>query len=131
MLTGRSPHDFLDHSAALQVLAAHNNTLLGTLAAATAQARGAQHQAKAAALRARSASDAAANLLSDIAGRKKALNAQIAKVKHALAALAPAARQTLASPGDQGVFVGGLPALSAPRWPRPWASAATRTCGAA
>lgn len=82
-LSGNSTTEFLERSAAINVLAEKKNKAMEQLAAAVDQAEKAKKLAKDARKRARESRDAAAKHKADIAARKKALEAQVAKSKQA------------------------------------------------
>lgn len=113
LLTGKSPQDFLDRASALHVLASENYGALHKLAAATKKADDAKHQAAGAKKKAKDAKDAANQLVTDIGHKKKALDANIDKVKDALSELSSSQQAELNDPGDSGVFVGGSGAAGA------------------
>jgi peptidoglycan DL-endopeptidase CwlO len=77
LLAGTSTQDFLDRSAALEVIATQKNGAMDGLNSAADQAAAAEKTATDAAKRATDARDAAAKLASDIEGKKKGLQAQI------------------------------------------------------
>lgn len=106
LLTGTSPEDYLDKASALNVLASENYGSLHKLAAATNQAATAKKNAADAKQKAQSATDAAKQLVGDIAGKKKALQSQKQDVKDALSRLTSSQQAALHDPGDMGVFIG-------------------------
>jgi cell wall-associated NlpC family hydrolase len=77
LLAGTSTQDFLDRSAALEVIATQKNGAMDGLTTAADKATAAEKTATDAAKRATDARDAAAKLTSDIEGKKKGLQAQI------------------------------------------------------
>ncbi|SEF24945.1 Cell wall-associated hydrolase, NlpC family [Amycolatopsis pretoriensis] len=81
LLAGTSTQDFLDRSAALEVIATDKNAAMGNLSGAAAKATEAEKAATDAAKRATDARDAAAKLASDIEGKKKNLQAQIDQIE--------------------------------------------------
>ncbi|WP_034273036.1 C40 family peptidase [Haloechinothrix halophila] len=82
-LSGNSTNEFLERSAAINVLAEKKNDAIERLAAAVDQAEKAKRLAKDARKRARESRDAAAKHKADITARKRALDEQIAKAKQA------------------------------------------------
>jgi cell wall-associated NlpC family hydrolase len=95
LLTAESARDFLERSAALDVLAGENNEAISRLAAAVAQAEDARKRAEDAQQRAQAATDAAAKLTNDIAQHKQDLQGQIAQVRAALNRLSAAQKSSL------------------------------------
>ncbi|MDQ7802794.1 NlpC/P60 family protein [Amycolatopsis sp. A133] len=81
LLTGTSTQEFLDRSAALEVIATGKNAAMDNLSGAADQATAAEKSAADAAKRAQEARDAAAKLASDIEGKKKGLQAQIDQIE--------------------------------------------------
>ena len=73
LLAGTSTQDFLDRSAALEVIATDKNAAMDNLSGAAEKAAAAEKSATDAAKRAQDARDAAAKLASDIEGKKKNL----------------------------------------------------------
>ncbi|MPY78714.1 MAG: NlpC/P60 family protein [Actinophytocola sp.] len=82
-MSGKSTHEFLERSAAINVLADKKNDALDRLSAAVDQSQKAKRLAEDARKRARESRDAAAKHKADIAARKRALDAQVAKSKAA------------------------------------------------
>jgi cell wall-associated NlpC family hydrolase len=108
LLTGTSAQDFLDRSAALDVLATDKNQALSKLTGAVNQANAAQAQATDAQNRAQGAKDAAAQLVNDISARKKALEDQKAQLEAANGNLSAADRAAQRATG------GAIPNVKAP-----------------
>lgn len=81
LLAGTSTQDFLDRSAALEVIATDKNAAMDNLSGAADKAAAAEKSAADAAKRAQDARDAAAKLASDIEGKKKGLQAQIDQIE--------------------------------------------------
>jgi len=81
LLTGASTQDFLDRSAALEVIATDKNAAMDNLNTAAGKAEAAEKAAADAAKRAQDARDAAAKLASDIQAKKKDLQAQIDQIE--------------------------------------------------
>ncbi len=81
LLAGTSTQDFLDRSAALEVIATDKNAAMDGLSGAAEKATAAEKAATDAAKRATDARDAAAKLASDIEGKKKNLQAQIDQIE--------------------------------------------------
>ncbi|WP_020671488.1 C40 family peptidase [Amycolatopsis nigrescens] len=108
LLTGRSAQDFLDRASALDVLATDKNEALGKLAGAVREASDAQNMATDAQGRAQAAKDAAAQLLADVDGRKKALDGQLKELESATRGLSSADK---AAQNDRG---GAIPNVKAP-----------------
>ena len=108
LLSGDSAQDFLERSAALNVLARQKVKVLERLSGAVAEAESAEQRAANARSEAQQAKDKAVALLADIEERKKALDEKIAKVKEA-ANLLSAADQ--AQQQDTG---GPVPQVAAP-----------------
>ncbi|ADJ47617.1 NLP/P60-family protein [Amycolatopsis mediterranei S699] len=81
LLAGTSTQDFLDRSAALEVIATDKNAAMGNLNGAAAKAQAAEKSAADAAKRAQDARDAAAKLASDIQAKKKDLQGQIDQIE--------------------------------------------------
>ncbi len=81
LLAGTSTQDFLDRSAALEVIATDKNAAMDNLSGAAEKATAAEKAATDAAKRAQDARDAAAKLASDIEGKKKNLQAQIDQIE--------------------------------------------------
>ncbi|MGH3491782.1 MAG: NlpC/P60 family protein [Sciscionella sp.] len=105
LVTGESPHDFLDRASALQVLSEDNNRALQRLSKATNAADDAGKQASAAQRSAKDATNAANQLIADIQKRNTALQQQISVVQTALNKLSASDRSSLGSKGDMGVFI--------------------------
>lgn len=102
-LNGDSVQDFLQKSAAIDVLAAEKNDALGKLTRAVKQAQKAQSAAADAGKRARDSRDAAAKSKADIESRKRALDGQIQKAKQAYDQLSGADRAAQESTyGEEG-----------------------------
>ncbi|WP_158888347.1 C40 family peptidase [Amycolatopsis anabasis] len=108
LLTGTSAQDFLDRSAALDVLASDKNEALQKLTGAVQAAAAAQAAATDAQARAQGAKDAAAKLVTDIEARKKALDDQKKELEAANGNLSSADR---AAQRDTG---GAIPNVKAP-----------------
>ncbi|MEV6880281.1 NlpC/P60 family protein [Amycolatopsis sp. NPDC051128] len=83
LLAGTSTQDFLDRSAALEVIATDKNAAMGNLTGAVKQATDAADKAADAAKRATDARDAAAKLTEDIKSKKKTLQDQIDQLEAA------------------------------------------------
>ncbi|RSM40728.1 hydrolase Nlp/P60 [Amycolatopsis balhimycina DSM 5908] len=81
LLAGTSTQDFLDRSAALEVIATDKNAAMDNLGTAADKATAAEKAAADAAKRAQDARDAAAKLASDIQAKKKDLQAQIDQIE--------------------------------------------------
>ncbi|WP_103340510.1 C40 family peptidase [Amycolatopsis sp. CA-126428] len=81
LLAGTSTQDFLDRSAALEVIATDKNAAMGNLSGAAAKAAAAEKSAADAAKRAQDARDAAAKLASDIEAKNKDLQGQIDQIE--------------------------------------------------
>ncbi|MEQ0564917.1 NlpC/P60 family protein [Amycolatopsis sp. NEAU-NG30] len=81
LLTGTSTQDFLDRSAALELIATDKNAAMDNLTGAAEKAAAAEKSAADAAKRAQDARDAAAKLAADIEGKKKSLQAQIDQIE--------------------------------------------------
>ncbi len=81
LLAGTSTQDFLDRSAALEVIATGKNAAMDNLSDAAGKATAAEKSAADAAKRAQDARDAAAKLASDIEGKKKNLQGQIDQIE--------------------------------------------------
>nr|WP_219632576.1 C40 family peptidase [Haloechinothrix aidingensis] len=90
LLTGNSTRDYLDRSAALDVLAADQNKAVEKLSAAVEEASEAQRDADDAKTRAEQAQEAAQQLVTDIEARQKALEEKIASVEEAAGLLSDA-----------------------------------------
>lgn len=102
-LNGDSVQDFLQKSAAIDVLAAEKNDALAKLTRAVKQAQKAQSAAADAGKRARDSRDAAAKSKADIESRKRALDGQIQKAKQAYDQLSGADRAAQESTyGEEG-----------------------------
>ncbi|SFQ36550.1 Cell wall-associated hydrolase, NlpC family [Amycolatopsis arida] len=108
LLSGSSANDFLDRSAALDMLAAERNQVLRRLAGAVDQSAAAERQAADARARAQAAKDEAAKLTADIEQRKSALDEQIRRLERAHGLLSSADR---AAQRDTG---GPIPSVKAP-----------------
>jgi cell wall-associated NlpC family hydrolase len=108
LLTGTSAQDFLDRSAALDVLATDKNEALSKLTGAVQAANAAAAQATDAQARAQGAKDAAAQLVTDIGARKQALENQKKDLEAANGNLSSADR---AAQRDTG---GAIPNVKAP-----------------
>lgn len=106
LLSGTSTRDFLDRATLLNEVAQSNNAALTNLAGATTRAAAAQRKAQAAQRQIQDATTTAAQLVSQITGRKQALAAQITVVKGALGKLTAPQRTSLNNVGDTGVFIG-------------------------
>lgn len=107
MMTGESPHDFLDRASALKVISTEDNDALQRLAGATKRAKHAKHDATGAQRRAQNAKNAAAQLTEDIKDKGKSVQRQISDVKDALDDLDSDARSALDGGGDDGTYVPG------------------------
>jgi len=83
LLAGTSTQDFLDRSAALEVIATDKNAAMGNLTGAVRQATDAANKASDAAKRATDARDAAAKLTEDIKSKQKTLQDQIDQLEAA------------------------------------------------
>ncbi|EOD69856.1 NlpC/P60 family protein [Amycolatopsis vancoresmycina] len=81
LLAGASTQDFLDRSAALEVIATDKNAAMDNLSTAANKATAAEKAAADAAKRAQDARDAAAKLASDIEAKKKDLQGQIDQIE--------------------------------------------------
>ncbi|HEY3468936.1 MAG TPA: NlpC/P60 family protein [Amycolatopsis sp.] len=81
LLAGTSTQDFLDRSAALEVIATDKNAAMDNLTGAADKAAAAEKTATDAAKRAQDARDAAAKLASDIEAKKKNLQTQIDQIE--------------------------------------------------
>lgn len=108
LLSGDSAHDFLERSAALNVLAKQKVQVLDRLSTAVTEAESAKQRAANARSEAQKAKDKAVALLQDIEKRKDDLDEQIAKVKQAANLLSTAAQSQLQNTG------GPAPQVSAP-----------------
>ncbi|WP_206794416.1 NlpC/P60 family protein [Amycolatopsis sp. MtRt-6] len=108
LLAGTSTQDFLDRSAALEVIATDKNAAMDNLSTAAAKAAAAEKSAADAAKRAQDARDAAAKLASDIEAKKKDLQAQIDQIEAQSRTLSNADR---AAQKDTG---GAAPNVKAP-----------------
>jgi cell wall-associated NlpC family hydrolase len=95
LLTSNSARDFLERSAALNVLASDNNEAMSKLAAAVAQAEDARRRAEDAQRRAQQATDAAAQLTNSITQHKQDLQNQIAQLRAAMNKLTSAQKSSL------------------------------------
>jgi cell wall-associated NlpC family hydrolase len=108
LLSGASTQDFLDRSAALEVLATDKNAAMDSLTGALKQANDATKKASDAEKAASDARDAAAKLVEDIKAKQAALNDQINQLKAANSFLSAADR---ALQRDTG---GKIPTVKAP-----------------
>ncbi|WP_410676409.1 C40 family peptidase [Amycolatopsis sp. cmx-4-68] len=108
LLAGTSTQDFLDRSAALEVIATDKNAAMDNLSGAADKAAAAEKTAADAAKRAQDARDAAAKLASDIEGKKKNLQAQIDQIEAQSRTLSTADK---AAQKDTG---GAAPTVKAP-----------------
>ncbi|MEU5262052.1 NlpC/P60 family protein [Amycolatopsis sp. NPDC021455] len=108
LLAGTSTQDFLDRSAALEVIATDKNAAMDNLTTAADKAAVAEKTAADAAKRAQDARDAAAKLTSDIQAKKKDLQAQIDQIEAQSRNLSSADR---AAQRDTG---GSAPTVKAP-----------------
>ncbi|GDY30381.1 hydrolase Nlp/P60 [Gandjariella thermophila] len=95
LLTSNSAQDFLDRSAALNILASDNYDVMSKLAAAVAQAADARKRAEDAQRRAQQATDAAAQLTQAIAAHKQDLQNQITQLRAAMNRLTAAQKSSL------------------------------------
>ncbi|WP_216208381.1 C40 family peptidase [Amycolatopsis aidingensis] len=108
LLTGDSTRDFLDRSAALDVLAADRNAALKNLSAAVQQAGAAERKAAEAQARAKKAKEEAEKLAADIKTRKEALDKKVQELKEQAGLLSASDR---AAQQDTG---GAAPNVKAP-----------------
>lgn len=106
LLTGTSAQDFLNRATLLNDIASSNDSALTALTQAVTNAANAQKAAATAAATSKTATDTAAQLVSQITQKQTALNAQIAKVKSAMAQLTTAQQASLNNVGDTGTFLG-------------------------
>jgi peptidoglycan DL-endopeptidase CwlO len=108
LLAGTSTQDFLDRSAALEVIATDKNAAMDNLSGAAEKAAAAEKTATDAAKRATDARDAAAKLTSDIEAKKKDLQTQIDQIEATSRTLSNADK---AAQKDTG---GAAPTVKAP-----------------
>ncbi|TDD90112.1 NlpC/P60 family protein [Saccharopolyspora karakumensis] len=114
VLISESPDAFLQRATAVETLAADNAEVVHALAAATRQAGSAQRRAADARARAARAESDAGRLRQDIAGRKAAMDAQVAQVKRQYDELSSTEQDALrGSGGDVGPIGGSGIAISA------------------
>lgn len=98
MLTSASPSDFLDRAATLDTLAKDNNTAIQQFQTAADQAQQAAQQTADARARAAQAEAGAAQIESELAGKKAAMDDQIAKAKQFYNTLSAQEKAQLAAP---------------------------------
>ncbi|PRX48535.1 cell wall-associated NlpC family hydrolase [Prauserella shujinwangii] len=110
LLTGGSAQDFLERSAALDVLATDKNRALSRLAGAVQQAAAAEQRAADAKRRAQEAKDAAARLKADIEARKNTLDQQLDELREQAGLLSDS---DVAAQQDVGPEVGEIDAPGA------------------
>jgi cell wall-associated NlpC family hydrolase len=108
-LAGESVRDFLDRSAAIDVLAGQKAAALKKLTAAVEAAEKAQRTALTAGKTAKKAKDEAARNLQDIESRGEALDEQVAEAKQAYDELSGADRDALGI-GDEGAVPSNIKA---------------------
>ena len=108
LLSGDSAQDFLQRSAALNVLATQKKEVLDRLSGAVAKSEAAKQRAAKASSDAQAAKDKAVQLLADIEARKQKLDEQIQKVKQAAGLLSASDQQSLQDTG------GSVPNVDAP-----------------
>jgi cell wall-associated NlpC family hydrolase len=107
LLTGSSAEDFLERAAALGVLASDNEEALSKLTGAVNLAQDAQDKATDAQKRATDATTAATLLRDKVGKTRDDLNNQIDQVEAAYADLSGADKDSLADPGDSGIYLAG------------------------
>jgi cell wall-associated NlpC family hydrolase len=98
MLTSSSAKEFLDRSATLDTLAKDNNQAIQQFQAASQQAQTAEQQTADARTRAAAAEADAARIQSELAGKKAAMEDQIAKTKQVYDSLSAQEKAQLAAP---------------------------------
>ncbi|MEV6871793.1 C40 family peptidase [Amycolatopsis sp. NPDC051128] len=108
LLAGTSTQDFLDRSAALELIATDKNAAMDNLTGAAEKAAAAEKTATDAAKRAQDARDAAAKLTADIEAKKKGLQTQIDQIEATSRTLSSADK---AAQKDTG---GAAPSVKAP-----------------
>lgn len=108
LLSGNSAQDFLERSAALNVLAEQKKEALDQLSGAVQEAEAAKRQSKQSSDQAREAKDGAAKTLADIQAHKDQLDEQVAKLKEAAGLLSSADQQAQQNTG------GPIPNVQAP-----------------
>ncbi len=113
LLVSESPDEFLDRSSALDVLAKDNNDAVKALAGATNRAEGAERQAQDARGRAETAAAEAARIEGEIAGKKDAMDAQVAKVKEQYNSLSEQEQESMSGGSNVGSLLGSGTAIEA------------------
>ncbi len=114
VLVSKSPSDYLDRAAAIDMLARDSDKAVQTFSTARTQAEAAGRQAQDARNRAASAEADAARIEGDMAQRKGAMDAQIAKVKQEYASLSQQEKSALSSAGPAaGMLAGSGAAITA------------------
>jgi peptidoglycan DL-endopeptidase CwlO len=97
LLTSRTPEDFLDRSATLDTLARDNNDAIQQFQAAADQAQAAERQTADARARAAQAEADAARIQGELAGKKTAMDGQIAKAQELYDSLSAQEKAQLSS----------------------------------
>lgn len=100
LLTSTNPQDFLDRSSTLDALAKDNNRAIQQYEAAAEQAQAAEQQTADARSRAAQAEAGAAQIERDLAGKKAAMDDQIAKTKQVYASLSAQEKARLDAPAS-------------------------------
>lgn len=107
LLASTSPHSYLERASALDVLATDKHAALRAYGAAQWHADSGRRDARAARSSAKKALDDASRLRKKVGARKKAMDAQIAKVRGRLARLSDHERKQYAGNPDRAESVGG------------------------
>lgn len=100
LMVSKSPEDYLDGASALDALSKQQADVVTRFQAATDRAAAAEKQAQDARNRAAQAEADAAKIENDLAAKKTAMDAQIAKAKSAYSALSAKDKASMSSPGD-------------------------------
>lgn len=98
LLTSNDAQEFLDRSATLDTLARDNDQAIQQYEAASQQAQAAEQQTADARTRASQAEAGAAQIQNDLAGKKSAMDAQIAKTKQVYDSLSAQEKAQLDAP---------------------------------
>ncbi len=107
LLVSKSPREYLDRASAVEVLAKDRDDVVQRLATATAQATASQRQAEDARNRAAQAEADAGRIEGEMAGKKAAMDAQIAKAKQQYNSLSAKEKAALNGGDDTAGLVGG------------------------
>jgi cell wall-associated NlpC family hydrolase len=113
LLVSKSPNDFLDRASTLDSLAKDNNDAIKSFTRATSEAEKAERQTKAARDHATRAEADSARIEGEMAGRKAAMDGQIAKVKQQYNSLSSKEKGELSGGGTSVGAIGGAGAAVA------------------